>query len=324
VEIPLPNRLIADELLGFFKQLDKLAITDEVVINFESLKYSFPTGMLTAGSKLRQWIAQRKAVGLITRHKGISPHNRVHSYLMHLGFFDFIGLAIGKEMGEAAGSSSYLPIRKIRRADLDPNELFDSINAEARRLAGVMAGSFDDSEPLRTYRYCIREVLRNVFEHSGADECFICGQRWQNGDVEFAILDEGKGICATLGEKYKLRNDAEALETAIRPGTSRTVGLSKEQNVFDNSGFGLFVLSQLSMNFGWFLLGSGDARLFGQNLKTTKQEGYSISGTYFGAKFLKTPSSFIEVLDDIIASGEEEAKIAGVGVRASGKTRVVD
>lgn len=279
--------------------------------------------MMISGSKLRQWIAARKVAGLVTRHKGISEANRVHSYLMHLGFFDFIGLAIGREMGEAAGSSRYLPIRKIRRADLDPNELFDSINDEARSLAGVMAGSFDDSESLRTYRYCIREILRNVFEHSGADECFICGQRWQNGNVEFAILDEGVGICATLGEKYNLKNDADAIETAIRPGTSRTVGLSKEQNVFDNSGFGLFVLSQLSMNFGWFCLGSGEARMFGQNQKITQQDGYSIAGTFFGARFLKTPSDFMQVLQDIIASGEEEAKVKGIAGRASGKTRVV-
>jgi hypothetical protein len=323
VEMPLPDRLDTEELSGFFRQLDRLSDVDEVVISFEPLRYSFPAGMLIVGSKLRQWIARRKEIGLVTRHRGISANNRVHSYLMHLGFFDFIGLAIGREMGEAAGSSRYLPIRKIHRNDLDSAQLFDSINDEARDLAGVMAGSFDDSESLRTYRYCIREILRNVFEHSGADECFICGQRWQNGNVEFAILDEGVGICATLGEKYKLENDAEALQTAIRPGTSRTVGLSKEQNVFDNSGFGLFVLSQLSMNFGWFCLGSGAARLFGKARKVTQQDGYSIAGTFFGARFLNTPSNFTDVLSDIIASGEEEAKVTGVAHRASGKTRVV-
>lgn len=187
-----------------------------------------------------------------------------------------------------------------------------------------MAGSFDDSQSLRTYRYCIREILRNVFEHSGADECFICGQRWENGNVEFAILDEGRGICATLGQKYNIVSDADALLTAIRPGTTRTAGLSKEENVFDNSGFGLFVLSQLSMNFGWFCLGSGNARIFGKDRVVSQKDGYAMAGTFFGARFLRAPSDFLGVLDDIIESGEGEAKMAGVAHRASGKTRIVD
>lgn len=324
MEISLPSRLDTEVLSDFFSKLDLLTVADEVVINFEPLRYSFPAGMLVTGSKLRQWISQRKEVNLITRHRGISHVNRVHTYLMHMGFFDFIGLSIGREMGQAPGSSRYLPIRKILRSQLDSSHLFDSINDQARALAGVMAGSFDDSEPLRTYRYCIREILRNVFEHSRADECFISGQRWQNGDVEFAILDEGVGICSTLGAKYKLKNDAEALEIAIRPGTSRTVGLPKEQNVFDNSGFGLFVLSQISMNFGWFCLASGTARVFGKSRVISPQKGYSMAGTFFGARFLNSPSNFVEVLNDIIASGEDEAEMTGVAYRASGKTRISD
>lgn len=116
MEISLPHRLDTEELSEFFEKLAWLTVVDEIVINFEPLRYTFPVGMLVAGSKLRQWIASRKQVKLTTRHRGISSKNRVHTYLMHLGFFDFIGLPIGNEMGQATGSSRYLPIKKFLEA----------------------------------------------------------------------------------------------------------------------------------------------------------------------------------------------------------------
>ncbi|MBN6207458.1 ATP-binding protein [Ralstonia pickettii] len=224
------------------------------------------------------------------------------------------------------GSPTYVPITCISRPDVDVgqrgvDEWYAAIEEEARKIAGVLAG-FDDSQPLRTYSYSIREVIRNVFEHSQAAECYVCGQRWKSGQVEIAILDEGIGIARTLSEAHGIESDAEALQLAIRPGISRTSNFSAQQNIYDNSGFGLYVMSELGASFGWFALGSGDALLFGQQ-RQREVSAASFRGTFFGMRFLSTPADTRSVLNDIIAAGEEDALQAGIRTRASGRSRIV-
>ncbi|WP_236901342.1 ATP-binding protein [Cupriavidus necator] len=310
-----------------FAELDSTRDHPEVSVDFAPLQFSMPTGMLALGSKLREWVAYRKQSNLSSYALGISDAKQAHSYLMHLGFFHFIGLEAGRDVGEARGSRSYVPITRIVRPDIDIGrqgleDWYTAIEVEARRVGGVLAGSFDDSQPLRTYTYSIREVIRNVFEHSQAAECYICGQRWNNGQVEIAILDEGIGIARTLLESHRVATDAEALQLAVRPGVSRTSNYDRAQNIYDNSGFGLYVMSELAANFGWFALGSGDSLLFGYQQQRTVSDA-SFRGTFFGMKFLSTPADIRSVLDDIISAGEEDAQQAGIRVRASGRSRIV-
>jgi anti-sigma regulatory factor (Ser/Thr protein kinase) len=282
--------------------------------------------MLVAGSKLREWLRYRGERELECLFQGINSGIAAHSYLMHLGFFDFIGIAHGNQVGQARGSSRYLPVTRLTRPEVNVQEVgldrwYEEIEAEARRLGAVLAGSYDDTEELRTYTYCIREIIRNVFEHSGADECYICGQRWYDGSVEIALIDEGVGICNTLREVDEVENDGNAILLAVRPGVSRT-RRDNAINLYDNSGFGLFILTELAASFGWFVLGSGTAQLVGHQ-RERNLEISTFSGTYFGMRLQSSPRDFRSVLTDIIQAGEEEARVAGIGARASGRTRLV-
>lgn len=285
-----------------------------------------PTGMLVAGSKLRKWREYRKSCGYKSWCRGIDESIRVHSYLMHLGFFDFIHIDQGKHVGEAKGSARYLPIRAIKRPGVNVekdglNAWYDAIMNVSRHLAAVLAGSADDTEELRTYAYCIREVIRNVFEHAQVDECFICGQRWADGRVEIAIIDEGVGLASTLSPESDFLDDEAALHLAIRPGVSRTGLVSaKGPNTYDNSGFGLFVLTELAASFGWFVLGSGLSQMIGKKQDRSVDQT-SFQGTYFGMHFTSSPRSFSGVLNDIIQVGEKEAGVSGISRRASGMSR---
>ncbi|WP_075258421.1 ATP-binding protein [Herbaspirillum camelliae] len=326
MEISIPRMFSRETLGALFADLDNSRNIDEVTVDFSQLRFSFPLAMLVAGSKMREWVEFRSSAALDTFQKGINSGNQVHSYLMHLGFFDFIGMNHGKRVGQAAGSTTYLPICRISRPDVDIGQdgvenWYAAINEQARRLAGVLAGSYDDSQALRTYSYSIREVIRNVFEHSQAHECYVVGQRWHDGAVEIAIVDEGVGISSSLSQAHKFQLDEEALRMAIRPGISRTSGLDEDRNIYGNSGFGLYVLSELAASFGWFALGSGRAMLVGAQ-RDRFDHACSFKGTFFGMRFNHTPRDFSSVLNDIIESGEDSAKVEGIKVRASGQSRI--
>lgn len=328
MEILLPRRFDRDTLSGFFDSLDESRDIPDVTINFGTLTYSYPTAMLVAGSKLREWVTYRYSRGLRSISAGVQPSITVHSYLMHLGFFDFIHLGGGNRVGEAGGSTRYLPIRKIEIHPFDPSreslaDWHGEISDQARRLACVLTGSLDSSEELQAYTYSIREILRNVFEHSGSQECYICGQRWYNGRAEIAIIDEGRGIRSSIEEAFDVETDLEAINIALRPGASRTNVLEKSKNIYDNSGFGLYVLSNLASSFGWFAIGSGSSRVIGYDRTVRMQEPFSFRGTFFGLRLNKRPHNFRGVLEDIIDVGEQEAEMTGIRRRASGLSRHV-
>lgn len=328
MEVRIPSRFDQNTLGNLFACLDATRDIDNVNVDFSDLRYSYPTAMLVAGSKLRDWVGYRTTCGYQSTRSGISASISAHSYLMHLGFFDFIHMEEGNRVGGARGSARYLPVTRIERPAIDVmrrglDEWYSAIQSEARRLAGVLCGSHDDSEALRTYTYSLREIIRNVFEHSQANECFICGQRWHNGRVEVALIDEGVGIVRSIATAYPIEFDDDALSLAIRPGVTRTRAFDAVSNIYDNSGFGLYVLTQLASSFGWFVLGSGTAQIVGhQQVRTSSPS--SFKGTYFGMRLERPPHDFASVLRDIIESGEDEARMSGVHVRASGRSRFAE
>ena len=142
--------------------------------------------------------------------------------------------------------------------------------------------------------------------------------------MEIAIIDEGVGIYRTISNAYEVANDSEALNVALMPGASRINALPEDQNIYNNSGFGLYVLSSLAASFGWFATGSGSARIIGFNNTSRLVENFSFSGTFFGMRLTSQPKNFRDVLSDIISVGEEESGMTGVMRRASGISRVAD
>ncbi|MFD1009069.1 ATP-binding protein [Oceanisphaera ostreae] len=325
-KIYFPSRFDRDTLSPFFDELDRNLKVNKICIDCTTLKYSCPTAMLIAGSKIREWIAYRRENKLTTHKLGHDTISNVHSYLRHLGFFDFIGMGIGNKVGQAQGSSTYLPITKISKPNFDEStqnisEWYEDIMSAVRGLARVVSGTFEDTEENRLYNYAFREIVRNVFEHSETDDCYVCGQRWENGHVEIAVIDEGIGIANSLSNSFEITNDEDALLKAIKPGVSRTTKLDGSLNIYDNSGFGLYILSEISTSFGWFVLGSGKSRIIGYK-RNIDADGLNFKGTYFGMRLNSAPRQFSSLLDDIISVGEEESEASGITKKASGMSKL--
>ncbi|MBU2983718.1 ATP-binding protein [Saccharophagus degradans] len=326
ITISVPERFEKDTIGPLFSELDKHSNEYDVCIDFSKLRYSYPTSMLVAGSKLRDWVDARVQKGLIQRRKGINSGINCHSYLMHLGFFDFIYMGEGNAVGEARGSSSYLPITRISRPSFDPfdqsiSDWYEAIQSESKKLATVLSGN--NQEALTLFTYSIREIIRNVFEHSRATECYICGQRWWNGKVEVAIVDEGIGVAATLKEAYEVKNDNLALEMAITPGVSRVSSKSESANLFDNSGFGLYILSEIAAKYGWYTLGSCTGRLIGWE-EFRNYDTFNFNGTFFGMQINKPVQDFSSTLKEIIRAGEKQSSKSGIEKKASGASKLIE
>ncbi|ENK0809795.1 sensor histidine kinase [Vibrio fluvialis] len=324
--IKFPKTFDRDTLQEFFEELDSCQNLDKVCIDCSTITWSMPTAMLVAGSKLRQWIKTRRDLKLITTRKGVDTYSAVHNYLKHIGFFDFVMMGEGKCVGEAKGSSTYTAITRVEKPVLTEgenalDEWYENIQSKVRGLAIIISGETEGQQINKFYNYALREIVRNVFEHSGANECFVFGQRWNGGKAEIVIVDEGRGICSSLAQSHELSSDIEALKLSVKPGVSRTSQIPQDENVFDNSGFGLYVLTEIARSFGWYALGSNTARIVGFN-DTVCEEEMNFSGTYFGLRIVSPPKNFSELTADIIKSGEEEAQTHGVERKASGMSKM--
>ncbi|WP_447079540.1 ATP-binding protein [Vibrio alginolyticus] len=324
--IYFPRNLGRDTLDVFFRELETNLNEPEVCVDCSTLDFSYPSGMLVAGSKVRSWINHRRKAGLVTKKKGHDSCKNVHGYLRHLGFFQFIGMGEGNEVGQAHGSMTYLPITKIEKPTFDSQaqnvqEWYDEIISQTRRFANLLSGTRDSSEENKLYHYALREIVRNVFEHSSADECYLCGQRWADGRVEVAVIDEGIGISSSLKRSFEIDSETAALRMAIKPGISSTTKLEDIDNIYGNSGFGLYVLEQLVSSFGWFMLGSGSSKLVSQGTIINEQK-LNFEGTYIGLRLNRAPSQFSGILRDIIHAGEQEASMYGIKAKASGMSKL--
>jgi hypothetical protein len=227
--------------------------------------------------------------------------------------------------GQARGSKNYTPITPLTKSSLlnriSPPyvELRHVILEESRRLAQIFSCNATIQNSINVLAYPIREIIRNVFEHSRSEDCYIFGQRWRTGEVEIGIIDEGIGVRETLSSTHQISLDSDALELSIQPGITRIPNLNIN-NINDNSGFGLYILSRLGNDFGWFTIGSGNAHLMCQNnqryIMNTR-----FSGTYVGLHLYKEPSNFEEALNSIIHDGEVEAYTMGRYASASSSSR---
>lgn len=176
--IYLPEYFDRDTLQEFFHYLEIHQNTDNVCLDCSTLQYSKPTAMLVAGSKMRAWIKSRRSKNLQTRKKGVETYSAVHHYLKHIGFFDFVLMGGGNGVGEATGSSTYTPITRIEKPTLEVGEggleqWYEDIQSRVRGLAKVVSGKPETHQDNRMYNYALREIIRNVFEHSGANECMF-------------------------------------------------------------------------------------------------------------------------------------------------------
>ncbi len=263
--------------LGFPSVLDvcskirELPVDDEHEIDVSNLQHIEPFSLLLLGSAIRS---------VKHRVSGIDMNVQGHQFAAHLGFWQSIGISVS-----TAGRSTQ---KTIPISTLEYHKLYrqsggrDPIRSQAVQLAAINCATVLSSgeERLQTdLAYCFREAFRNVFEHSGANEVWYCGTTRPTKDtIQLAWLDEGKGIREALAEcpSYRVAKDEEALSLAIRPGVSGKADKPRSEEMrqklredfpesnpeeWDNSGYGLAMISNIAREAGQFAIVSGNACL---------------------------------------------------------------
>ncbi len=307
IRIAIPNSLDLPSALAFAAQVGSLDDADEYVLDFESMRHVEPFGMLLVSSEIRK-LARRDC------RPALSCANfQHHTYAAHMGFFRSFDLAHGNAPGEARGSANYLPITIFETAEIE-SEAFDKslevgaqIEAISGRMSAMLSGA-DSGDMFDTLTYSIREMARNVLEHSGAERFGICAQHWPTRKrVEVAILDRGMGLRASLSRNPHIdtSDDKKAINYALMPAVSGKAfkGARQRKGNWTNSGFGLYLTNRICRNGGNFFIASGDTAMLLTRGEGKRYYDCALDGT---AVRMTMDTSRIAGLRDALAQYRDE------------------
>jgi len=324
--IAIERLLTIDDAVRVIADMARCAAASELVFDFAGLQYAktLPTALFAR--ELRLLMRSRNGQGLKTRCTGYNEDKSLSlSYLGFVGFFDFIGIAgCGKKVrasAEVQGVCPYLAITKYNyqrfkvAAEYDPfRREYDYIADESQKIANLLA---THGTQCTLVGYAIREVLRNAYEHSSSADFYAMGQTWSDGSAELVIMDDGCGMLATLKKKYpRLTNEHEAILEALKPGVSCA---DFENNKYNNSGFGLYVLSEFAKRHGSICIVSGDVlvRVEGEDVR---QERVMTDGSFVGIHLNPIPKNAKAEMENIVAAGEKISSVSEYPVRPSKET----
>lgn len=282
-----------------------------------------PLAMLMASSSLRRYMTANFLSGSDIRLLYDQNNTKNLHYGDHMGFFKAFDVELAQKT-PATSSSTCIPIRKINLSALrdeymEQGEFLSDgeiIEKEAAKLAEVLAQGQGEFKKILTY--LLREMIRNIPEHAGSEDVWVCGQYWWTRDeAEIAILDEGIGIFESLSRNASHReyvsDEREALRWAIRPGVSESFSPArgqKSKGVWANSGYGLYMIKNICCKLGGrFDIASKGAYLRCYADGRTQAGFTSLPGTAVGIRLHPSRLKNMDaLLTEIRISGAEEAR----------------
>lgn len=308
----IPSTLNDDSVMRFIKTLNQHIEDREISINFKTLQWAQPSGTLMFAEAIKQFVSIRQDKGLSTYYHDLNwlkhRESGAVSYLKYFGFFKYCDIDAGNTPNKSSSSSRYIPIKVLSTEYFTSLFSWDwrsRIERECENLAKLI---IDDMYSVKFLGYSFREVIRNVFEHSGVKACTIMAQYWPSRDLlEIAVADRGHGIHETLKDKYKSASPLDSLLLSLKAGVSRN---NIETPKSDNSGFGLYVLSNVGKHYGEFsILSSGAYVKIAGNNQSTQFEKTYFQGTIIKIQVKKhSLEYFPNLFEKLKIEGDKELK----------------
>lgn len=324
IKFTAPSTLNDFTVMDVIKKISDHPELVEIHIDFSNVRFAHPIGTLIL-SQFLKYCAFNKNSTIIA----YAPTKMdVRSYLETVGFLEFIKTS-DLSWRKVNTSKTYIPLSVIDFYEIKQRkrEYYTEFREHKPLQEFIQEIANNYSEWIfdrveSTISYCIREIVRNSLEHSGAKYCSIFGQIFRTADrIEFCIADSGKGIFNSLAEKYDLSSTDEALRYSIKPGISA----ESVQNAgeYSNSGFGLYVLSEIAKLYGYMIIGSSDKALVIKE-NEIKVEDHYYPGTFVG--FCVTYRDLLRnysKIDEIIREGELLSRRMGGIKNASASTKKI-
>lgn len=258
----IPEKLTPLEAVNCSRYIVSSRADTTFIYDFSNMQHCHPFGLLVLGNAIRRNKNHYKK----SKHELFGESGTQGTdFAADLGFFQYAGWKVGRETRIEDYGVRHIPIKAItvkelQNLGLETYVLGDLVDYYAGELAFTLTQE-KSSEVKKTLQYCLREMIRNAYEHAGVEKVWVCGQYWPSrNEAEIALIDEGKGIWGSLrtNRRYKLFSDLEANKLALQPGASRMLGLQQDPyDIWQNSGYGLFMASALCGIGGYFILGSG-------------------------------------------------------------------
>jgi len=325
-KIQVPEFLIFEKTIDFIRDFKNLEKADKFIFDFSKTRKIDSFSLLYCSSELQLYRSKNKDLDFRAKkfdHLG---------YAAHMGFFQAFGLDHGKFPGEAKGNSRYIPIQILdakqirqdaREQLINPAELLET---HSEHMAKVLTQT-DNGDLYEIIVYCMREILRNVIEHSQCDRFGFCAQYLPSLDkVSLAILDRGIGIKCALknNPNLDLQSDKDAILESIKPGISGKIYKGqkrKPKGDWANSGYGLYMTSNICIEGGSFFIASGNTGLYASENKhrflETPLEGTAVNLT-LNTNRLKSLKETLSKFRDNAATNKEASK-STMGLSKSNK-----
>jgi anti-sigma regulatory factor (Ser/Thr protein kinase) len=270
-ELYIPVDITYETVLDFTKNLkrvDFLKCKDGITIDVRNFAKS--SGRIEPFASLLL-INSLKHFGKIARKSNIDisikyikdEHKIKNTYAKSLRFYSSLGLPIGESPTEdylGSSASNFIPIMKINASSVKKSvDEYRDIQYIASHISTV--ASRGNKILYECVNFCVIELLRNIVEHSGSSYIWYCAQYWKSDNsVEISIMDEGIGIQKSLEQEIG-NDEKDILRFSLIPGCSSKPTTHLIGDNADNSGFGLYMISELGKENGDFILTSNEESL---------------------------------------------------------------
>lgn len=303
----------------------------EFVFDFNGLKWIDPSGAVI----LLETIENLREKEISIQFEPLKDTwKSAISYGLNMGIFQKIGLSSSScnEEGE-----TYLAPKKIHRA-----EVYEFLESEGKQIEFYFEyisqkisekvlrfNQWEYDERLKElFTYVVREIVRNIFDHSEADY-FYYGSQYipSTREVELVIADRGVGLINTIpfdAEERWFNRDTteEAIKKAFTAGITAGSNHSYAHRDYMNSGFGLaMVKSIISEANGVLSLATSDKTITFINGEQHLSD-CNIQGTIlrFRVDLEKLSQVNFERQLDIVA---KEAKLSGNSSEPSNRSKTL-
>lgn len=294
---------------------------DKINFDFNKLKFIEPAGAVVFLSFLDYLndINQKITFTPLT-----TPKNNAVSYGCTMGIFQQLGLTDGPVYEEG---DTYIAPKKIwiNQIKMDEEKYFDNFsrNLTTRILPNI--GNEDNTYLL--FQYVIREIIRNVFDHSQSDSFYYGVQKYPKKDlIEVAISDLGIGLKETVpfdAEEiyYKKTTDIDAIHKAMLPGISNFSNHTYASEDFKNSGYGLTLIKKIIENCnGKLSIATGKASLTFSTSNNEEKIDCDLKGTIIRLQInigMLESIKFNNILNSVQIDEKKDLSVASKSLKLS-------